>query len=151
LGTGSGAGLVALRALGATQVIGVEDGRRLKKSLDKIHNILINPFEAFSPADALQPQIFEMSNERFLEIVKERNSKISLITCFWIGYEPPIKQIEEVLAPGGQVIITAAEDCYSCLKEIPKTNLETQLIEIPETWGDLPVNDRFVLVGTKRN
>ena len=34
LGTGSGAGVVALESLGATQVVGVENGSRLKKSLD---------------------------------------------------------------------------------------------------------------------
>jgi len=152
LGTGSGAGLVALEALGATQAIGVEDGSRLRKSLGKISQIPVNPFEAFPPADALRPQIFEMSNERYLEIVKKEGWEISLITCFWIGYEPPARQIEEVLIPSGQVIITATEGYYSYLKEIHrKTNLETQIIEIPEYLVDLPVNDKFILIGTKRN
>jgi len=152
LGTGSGAGLVALEALGVTQVVGVEDGSRLRKSLDKIHNILINPFEAFSPADILRQQgkIVEMSNEQYLKIIKEKGWKASLITCFWIGYEPPMRQIEEVLIPGGQVIITAAEDCHSVLERIPgKTNLETEIIRIPGEVADGPVNDDLILVGTK--
>ena len=73
-----------------------------------------------------------------------------MITCFWISYQPPIKQIEEVLIPGGQVITTAAEDCYSILKEIPrKTKLETEIIEILGNVADLPCNDNFVLIGTK--
>lgn len=152
LGTGSGAGLVALKALGATQVVGVENGSRLKKSLDKTHQISVNPFEAFSSVDVLQPQIFEMSNEEFLGTAKENGREISLVTCFWIGYEPPIRQIEAVLKPGGQVVITAAEDCYSVLEEIPKkTGLETKIVRVPGNIVDQPTNDDLVFIGTKRN
>lgn len=135
LGTGSGAGLMALRTLGATQAVGVEDERELRRAMGQIHKIDINPFEAFAPSETLQQQetILKMTNEQFLEIVKEKGWGISLITCLWISYQPPIRQIEEVLTPGGQVIITAAEDCYSFLKEIPrKTKLETEIIEIPD-------------------
>lgn len=153
LGTGSGAGLVALRALGAIQAIGVEDGRELKRAMGQISKIDVNPFEAFSPSEAIRQQekIFELSNEQFLKIVKEEGWGISLVTCFWISYQPPIRQIEEVLIPGGQVIITAAEDCYSILKEIPgKINLETEIIDIPGYVADMPRNDNLALIGTKR-
>ena len=152
LGTGSGAGLVALRALGATQAVGVEDGRELRRAMGQINKIDVNPFEAFSPSEAIcqQEKIFNISNEQFLKIIKEESWGISLITCFWISYQPPIRQIEEVLNPEGQVVITATEDCYSYLKEIPrKTKLETEIIEIPGNIADGPKNDCFVLIGTK--
>lgn len=154
LGTGSGAGLVALRALGATQAVGVEDGRELRRAMGQIHKIDVNPFEAFAPSEEIlqQEKIFNISNEQFLEIVKAERWGISLITCLWISYQPPIRQIEEVLIPGGQVVITAAEDCYSILKKIPrKTKLETEIIEIPGYVADMPRNDNLVLIGTKRN
>jgi len=153
LGTGSGAGLVALRALGATQAAGVENGSELREALGKITEIPINAFEAFSPSEPLQQQekiFLNISNEEFLKIVKEGRWDVGLVTCFWISYEPPIRQIEEVLIPGGQVIITAVKDS-SYLKELAKkTNLETEIIEMPEKLKGRLVNDRFVLMGTKK-
>ncbi len=153
LGTGSGAGMVALESLGATQVVGVEDGRGLKAVIEEIASPYpLNPHEVFPPAETLKQQgkIIDMSNEQYLEIVRKEGWEVSLITCFWIGYEPPIKQIEEVLRPGGQVVITAAEGCYSLLEEIrKKTNLDTETIRIPGNIADQPVNDDLVLIGTK--
>lgn len=152
LGTGSGAGLVALKTLGATRAVGVENGSELRRAMGQINKIDVNPFEAFSPSEALQQKerIFEMTNEQFLKIIKEEGWGISLVTCFWISYQPPMRQIEEVLIPGGQVIITATEDYYSLLKETPgKTKLETEIIEIPGYVADMPRNDNFALVGTK--
>lgn len=157
LGTGSGAGLVALRALGATQAVGVENGTGLRRALEKISEIpkRISLFEAFSPSEALQRhfegRIFlNISNEKFLEIVKEGGWGVGLVTCFWISYDPPIRQIEEVLMPGGQLIITAVKDS-SRLKEIArKTDLETQLLEMPEDETPSKANDRFILVGTRK-
>lgn len=168
LGTGSGAGLVALRALGATQAIGVEDGSGARQACGKILSLVFTKvsersekpinglsslFEAFCPSEDLQKQekiFLNISNEEFLKIVKEGGWGVGLVTCFWISYDPPIKQIEEVLIPGGQIVITAVKDS-SRLKEIArKTDLETQVIEIPEILVDPEINDKFVLIGTKR-
>lgn len=153
LGTGSGAGVVALEALRATQVVGVEDGRGLRAVIEEIANPYpINPHEAFPPVETLRQQgkIIDMSNEEYLKLVKKQGWEISLITCFWIDREPPMKQIEEVLIPGGKVVITADEKSYSVLNEIAeKTSLETEVIRIPGEVVDRPVNDDLVLIGEK--
>lgn len=155
LGTGSGAGLVALRALGATQAMGVDNGSAINQAFEEISKAPADLLEVFYPSKVLQQKekIFLISNEEFLRIFKEGGLGVSLVACFWIYYDPPIKQIEEVLTSGGQVIITANKDKdrYFCLQEIPqRTSLETQIIEMPEEFKDRLVNDRFVLIGTKK-
>lgn len=118
LGTGSGIGLLALRKFTPAYLVGIDDGTHFIDGVGLVRNWYAGNYKIPVP-EITQLAVGNFRRQEIFNFLKSCSFSATLVTAFYVdtkswrdGYQYFLREIDHVLAPGGQFLYTTDQTMF---------------------------------------